>query len=480
VNAATDWPDSDIEAVRKLAAGTSADDARRLLDTYAGRGLRKPVGYAIKNPAEVARDLGELRAKRQKTETQRIVAELRSGPVCEHDDPGGASSHPENGWPLCPLCRSKAQAEGLSNGRAPVEIGVPTRSLQPSQQDLRDSGDSEVSPDDRHADQLEQVQGDTGDTDTPMRSAWTATELLAADFEAPRWAVEGLIPEGVMFLAGPPKVGKSWLALALCIAVASGGKALGSIGTVQGPALYLALEDTPRRLQSRLRKVLGEQMPPENLTLAVECPPLPSGGVEYIAAWLSEHPKARLIVIDVFERIRGPIPSGTSVYAGDYMAVRSVKALADRFGVAIVLIHHMRKMSSADFLNEVSGTLGLSGAADTIAVLKRTRGEHDGTLNITGRDVEENEYAMKFATDTGTWQLLGRAADYGLHDTRRQIVTHVRSHEGARPKEIADALGLVHDLVKKTIKRMADDGQLETDGHGRYYTPEGVPDVPDA
>jgi hypothetical protein len=183
-------------------------------------------------------------------------------------------------------------------------------------------------------------------------------------------------------------------------------------------------------------------------------------------------------VIDVFERIRGPLPPSTSAYTNDYVAIRRVKELADRFGVAIILIHHMRKMSSGDFLNEVSGTLGLSGAADTIAVLKRSRGEYDGTFNITGRDVEENEYAMKFAADLGAWQLLGLAGDYALTDTRRQLLACLRTREaGATPKQLAEATGLDHELVKKTLKRMTDDDQVSTNGHGRYYPPVGVPQV---
>jgi RecA-family ATPase len=281
-------------------------------------------------------------------------------------------------------------------------------------------------------------------------------------------------------LAGAPKVGKSWLALGLCVSVASGAKALGHIGTVQGSALYLALEDTPRRLQARLRQVLGEDGAPDGLTLAVQWPALSSGGADLLAEWLESHPDARLVVIDVFERIRGPIPPSTSAYTADYMAVRRVKELADRFGVAIVLIHHMRKMSSGDFLNEVSGTLGLSGAADTIAVLKRSRGEHDGTFNITGRDVEENEFAMKFAADLGAWQLLGLAGDYALTDTRRQLLACLRSREaGATPKQLAESTGLDHELVKKTLKRMTDDDQVSSNGHGRYYPPVGVPGVPE-
>ena len=83
-----------------------------------------------------------------------------------------------------------------------------------------------------------------------IRTAWTADELMATEFPAPKWAVPGIISEGVNLLAGPPKVGKSWLSLGLALSVAAGGQAMDSVPVESGPVLYLALEDTPRRLQT--------------------------------------------------------------------------------------------------------------------------------------------------------------------------------------------------------------------------------------
>ncbi|MDC7338944.1 AAA family ATPase [Streptomyces lydicus] len=107
------------------------------------------------------------------------------------------------------------------------------------------------------------------------RTAWTADQLMAAEFPEPKWAVPGILAEGVNLLAGPPKVGKSWLSLGLALAVAAGGYAFDSVPVDGGPVLYLALEDTPRRLQTRMGKMLGGQPAPGGLTLVTECPPFP-------------------------------------------------------------------------------------------------------------------------------------------------------------------------------------------------------------
>src|SRR5690606_37889798 len=118
-----------------------------------------------------------------------------------------------------------------------------------------------------------------------IRTAWSADELMAMEFPEPKWAVPGIISEGVNLLAGPPKVGKSWMSLGLALSVAAGGQAMDSVPVEGGPVLYLALEDTPRRLQTRMRKILGGDRAPASLTLATVCPPLPQGGSEAIAQW---------------------------------------------------------------------------------------------------------------------------------------------------------------------------------------------------
>lgn len=295
---------------------------------------------------------------------------------------------------------------------------------------------------------------------------------MATTFPPPRWAVPGLLAEGVSFLAGPPKVGKSWLSLGLGLAIAGGGRALGRIDVEAGPVLYLALEDTPRRLKNRIGKLLGGDPAPAGLHLAITCPPLPAGGAQRIADWLERHPDARMVTLDVFAKMRGAPPAGASAYDADYAAVGHAKQLADHYGVAIVLVHHVRKGPDEDFLNEVSGTNGLTGAADTTLVLKRARGQADGVLHITGRDVDETEHALAFQPASGHWQLLdGPAAEHAMHDTRATVLRYVRVHPASGPTAIAAGTGLALATVKKTCQRMAADGQLRADIGGRYFDP---------
>lgn len=305
------------------------------------------------------------------------------------------------------------------------------------------------------------------------RSSWTADKLMLAEFDDPKWAVPGVLCEGVTVLAGPPKVGKSWLSLGLGLDIAAGRPAFGSIEIDPGPVLYLALEDTARRLKSRMGKVLGDNgTAPSQLTLATECPPLPQGGDTAIATWLDRNRSARLVVIDVFAKLRGAAVPGAPQYDADYAAVGRIKKVADHYGIAVVLVHHVRKAVHEDFLATVSGTNGITGAADAVLVLERARNNADATLHVTGRDVEEADYALSFDPACGSWSMLdGPAIDHTVSDTRAAILRYLRENPGKQPKEIADALSLNADNVRRACSRMNEANQLTKNATGHYYAP---------
>jgi hypothetical protein len=293
------------------------------------------------------------------------------------------------------------------------------------------------------------------------RTSWTAVDLLAAEFPEPRFAVDGLYPEGLSFMCGAPKLGKSWMALGLSIAVAAGGRALGSIPVEAGEALYLALEDSPRRLQSRLRTLLGYDDVPSGLHLETEWPRLDEGGTDKLDDWLGLHPGARVVFIDVWPRIRPRATKRTDYFQVDYDAAAPLQGLAISRGIAVVSLFHTRKAEAEDFVETVQGTFGTAAAADTIVVVKRSRGQADATLYVTGRDVEERELALRFAPEAGTWAILGDAAEYGLDETRRELLEAIRMHGALTPKRAAEVTSVDHNRAKVTLWRMANDGQLD-------------------
>lgn len=314
------------------------------------------------------------------------------------------------------------------------------------------------------------------------RSSWTAKDLMRHIFPEQRYAVPGILAEGLNLFAGAPKLGKSWFALNVAAAVAYGGLALDKIDVEQGEALYLALEDPPRRLQRRLELILGNEPAPDGLFIETVWEQLLEGGCDRLDAWLGEHPDCRLVVVDVFAKVRGISNGNVNRYEADYAAMASLKTIADKHGVAGLVVHHTRKASADDYIDSVSGTQGLAGAADAVLVLARSRGSADAKLRVTGRDVEEAEYAMQFNASEGSWSLLeGPAEEYELGDTRRRILVHLRENGPATPKAIAEQLQIEHDAAKQACLRMAKDGQLGTDGSGvySYLSPVSLPPAND-
>lgn len=298
---------------------------------------------------------------------------------------------------------------------------------------------------------------------------FTAAELLSAEFPEPRWAVPGLLAEGLNLLVGAPKVGKSWLCLAVAIAVAMGGKALGKIEVTTGPVLYAALEDTPRRLQSRLEVLLGEGPVPTDLHMTTSLSTA-ADAIGYLEGWLIAYPTARLVIVDVLRKVRRP-QAGRDRYAEDYDAMAELKRLADTYHVAIVAVHHTRKATDeSDVFNEVSGSTGLTGAADAILIVKRARNTSEAELHITGRDVTEHEYNLAWDADTCSWTLTDEPpAVAAMAPTRRAIRDHLIAVPGATPADVAAAIEATRATTRKTLRRMADDHQVDTDGQGHYY-----------
>lgn len=309
---------------------------------------------------------------------------------------------------------------------------------------------------------------------------FTADELMETAFPEPRWAVPGLIAEGLTLLAGAPKLGKSWLVLGLGITTASGTPALGKIESVAGDVLYCALEDTPRRIKSRLVKMLQGQETPQRLTIATSLPQMPQA-VALISEWLDEHTDARLVIVDVLGKIRPPDGDRANGYERDYAVIGQLKRLADRHRVAVVVVTHTRKMGADDAFDTVSGSTGLTGAADTTLVLRRGRGESSAVLHVTGRDVEESEYALTFDAISGTWSLDGNAlaeaaaradtmrATASLGSLAASVVELVtESPEGMRAADVAAELDIDPALARQYLKRASDNGRISKRDRGLY------------
>lgn len=312
---------------------------------------------------------------------------------------------------------------------------------------------------------------------------FSAADLQRADFPAVAWVVPEYIPEGLTLFAGKPKLGKSWLMLDVADAVARGGLTLGGKPCRGGDVLYAALEDTDRRLASRMGRITAPgQAWPERLEFRIDLPRLDAGGMEALRDWIDEADAPRLIILDTLAMVRGAGRASDGAYEADYQAVSALKALAEEKRLAIVLVHHVRKMDAEDPLDTVSGTTGLTGAVDTVLVLARN-GE-GVSLYGRGRDIQEVETAVVFEAVTCRWRVLGEAARVRLSGERRGILEVLETAADAlTSREIAEASGQAEVNVRKLLAAMARAGEVTRTRRGRYLSPDrqevaGAPMLP--
>ena len=229
-----------------------------------------------------------------------------------------------------------------------------------------------------------------------------ADTLQSTAYEPVSFVVDDLLPQGLHLLAGAPKIGKSWLALWLCLCAAQ-GKPLWTFATRPREVLYLCLEDSFQRIQSRLFD-LTEDAPP-TLHFAVMSQQLHNGLVEQIEQFLKEHPTTGLIVIDTLQRIR-TAGNDANPYASDYRDIGVLKALADKHRIAILLVHHLRKELADDVFSRISGTTAISGAVDSsFTLVEDKRGSGKATLSCIGRDIEYRELTLERNAEN-VWELV--------------------------------------------------------------------------
>lgn len=334
---------------------------------------------------------------------------------------------------------------------------------------------------------------------------YSGTWLDSQDFPPLEYHVPGLVAEGCGIVAGPPKVGKSWLVLALALAVAGGGLALGCLPCQPRPVLYLALEDGHRRLQSRARQLLGPGTPiPAGFDYLLNIPE-GANAVSVVTEWLKGHPSARpFVIIDTLGKTRGAGPGpGTNAYQQDYTAVGDLKKVIDEVpGAGMLIVHHTRKseagrgaQGTGDFVEALSGTFGLSGAADYAMVLSRKRGTEDGALALTGRDMIERTVAMTRDKSSGLWTLDGgsiEAAEQALFERaetvdlspeqqkmRDVVIGRWRDSQlPTSPADAATALGCTPTKAAVYLSRLVDAGVLSKPARG-LYEPLGESGAPD-
>lgn len=290
------------------------------------------------------------------------------------------------------------------------------------------------------------------------RTSYTLAELLAAEFPDPVWLVPGFIPVGLVVLAGRPKLGKSWMALQLAGAVASGSKFMNT-ETPRRPALYIALEDSAKRLRDRITR----QRTPgaASINFEFDFPSLSDDRALLMLERLRAEHGYQLIVIDTLARALGRVDQNDQVAVG--LVVGQLQRWAIQHDVCLLLVDHHKKPSATvnDLVSDVLGATSKTAVADAVIGLYRQRGQRDATLKITGRDVEERELSVELDKNTFNWVLRGDADQVAVGKAEQAVIEALQVFGDATYRELCDATGQDRGNAFKTLTELVNKGILE-------------------
>ena len=311
-----------------------------------------------------------------------------------------------------------------------------------------------------------------------LTSGINMLELRLKEIPPLKFAVEKILPEGLILFCGRAKSMKSWTMLLICYLVQNGLKFMDH-ETEQGDCLYLGLEDSERRLKDREKKLGVNTLTPPYVD--VEAPYLNMGLEESLQNWIDTVKNPKLIVIDTLARVKavsGRNKAGTA-YDHDNETLRSIQKLAVKNGVSIVLVSHLNKAPQDYAFDKITGSTGLQGICDAMWLVER--GEHgaQSTFIGRGRDIMDFEYSLAWNDETWRYDYNGDLQEVNTNQNRKEVVDAMRELQRSglleiRPRDVVKHCGYPAQSkegarISKTMLRMANNFELaKGEKYGTY------------
>ena len=288
----------------------------------------------------------------------------------------------------------------------------------------------------------------------------TGNELDKKEIQEPEWVIKDLLPPGLCILAGAPKSGKSILAFNLAIALSNGVKFMNHFECEKKKILLLPYEDNEKRLQKRQRLIKAKLgiSDTSNLILPDKCffPRINEASLRGLEKTIDAN-KINVIIIDTLAT--GLLPQkrkSHSAYFDEYEMLNSFQRFALKKNISLIMIHHTRKMKADNVFDEISGTRGISGAADMNIVLERNK--YTGRLYIQGRDVEDQTYEMIFEKGSFVWRVNAKIDEDEVRLTPEQNIIYnifkSNKDEIFNPNSVAKLVG--KENIRPTFGRLVD------------------------
>ena len=320
----------------------------------------------------------------------------------------------------------------------------------------------------------------TADIRRRESKCFNVSDLIADPPPPVEWIVPGVLPSvGLYLLSGPPKLGKSFLALGLCWSVACGGFLFGSdrFRTRQAKILGLFLEDSKGRIYHRLiglQESMNAATIPE-MRLGIECPPI---GPELEAFVLDEVSRMgdgpKLVIIDILAKVQKATDGRRNAYKSDTDEMGTLQTFAQRNGLCIVAITHDRKAPAkgeeSDPFMAVTGTAGIIGAVDGALLLRRKRKSTTGKLFVSGREMGEQEIPLRF--EDGYWVIDPEAEQEPVNENDARIVSLLYDRVSITAADVMEGLRIDRVHARQLLCRAVNRGTIKRLSLGNFGMPE--------
>lgn len=301
-----------------------------------------------------------------------------------------------------------------------------------------------------------------------------AYEIYMKDLPPTKWYVGEILQEGATLLSGDPKVGKSFLALQIAIAVAGGSNQVcGTLSVgIHGRVLYLALDDgSEKRIHERLHQFTTNEEAVKNIDFVYQrqLRNLSDGFLEDLERVMADG-GYDMVILDTLGAVLG-LSSAKNIYRQEYHEAIKLQKLAQKYGCCLLIIHHTNKGEGKDPIQRASGSHGLTGAVDSAMILLR-EDSGGGVLDARPRDGEPSTYRLERSED-GSWQVTGRL-DSSYFAPPKPLTPEMEAIKvtlAACPKsreQVVAALGIADDAARKRLERMERKGLIRKTTESLY------------
>ena len=294
----------------------------------------------------------------------------------------------------------------------------------------------------------------------------TVEDFLMSDIPPLQYVLQDLIPRGLSILGGPPKAGKTMLAMLMAFYIIASTKFLGMFEGSGESVLSIILEDGDPRVETRLLPMVKKFGLTNKIEVATTWASDGKQNIAKLNGWLDDNPDTKVVFIDTYAKFMGATKKG---YNAEYSAAVGLKEIADEHDAAIIALHHTLKSKPKDWLMSLYGSSGLTGAADAILMFDRERGSEKAILHATGRDIADTDVAVKFDWATLSWEPDQNREIDNLNPDRKNLFNIIRNAKAPiKLEELAKITNKKKPAISNLLKKLVDCGFIEKSSHGHY------------